>query len=701
MVKQTMNTKFLTYIFAFLLCATLAVAGDNTLTLHYYNEDDVPVNDVAVWLFECTDSSCTELTGTLTADSIDFEDSSASNSVILTLPKTSRETFYVAYAFAEDTDTYLPHAYYDFSFDGGNVDAEEDLTLEKKEGCQSTIQSFKVTNTKSVGTPTTMSVDVASAFEYDETVYPWGYDASADIIVYQDWYSAKTEVTLTIYREWTLSFLGMEKTFNVKVYTTTETANILAGETEPIEFTWTPTKAGSYRATVMTDVVDAQCASSEKDTQSQTFIIEKKDDGTEETPDWPDVDSGESPFPSFDIDPSISSCTATLNPTVTDEEIAFETTPSLWTGLLDVIYTWDFGDGEIASGEDVTHTYAAAGTYTAIVSVTDATDGASDTCTITVEVTEDEDVEEEPEPEENIAPTVSCSFDGATAFVDEALLLEANALDSDGSLVDYAWNFGDGSAESTTESWATHTYTNTGTYTATFTVTDDDDATASCSGVITISEEPVEEPEPEDPEESEDLPATAVASANPMSGEPTLWVGFSSAGSSGDLPLSYYWTFGTGEGSSTHANPGHYYDEEGIYTATLTVVDADGDSDSATVTISIIDELENIAGRHYYVGSIALSNNGNIHAGETLEIYIRAKNIANFDKDAVSYNAIIQELGVYATRGEFSLDADDAEAMILALEIPEDTMPGLYPIRITISDDDVKRIVYRDVIVLS
>lgn len=688
-------TKYLAHIVAFILCTTLVIAGDNSLTLHYYNEADDSVTDVAVWLFECTDSSCNELTGTLTEDLIDYDDSGTSNSVTLTLPETAEETFYIAYAFAEDTDMYLPHAYYGFSFDGGNVDAEEDLTLEKKEGCQSTIQSFSLTTNEIVEEPVAIAIEIASAFEYDDSVYPWGYDTGADAMTwYQDWYSAETEVTLTIYREFTFSFLGMEKTFKMNVYTTTETLHILAGETEQIEFSWTPEKAGSYRATIMTDVVDAQCANSEKDAQSRTFTIEEKDEGTEETPDFPDVNIEELTFPSFDIDPSISSCTATPNPAVTDEEIAFETTPSFWTGLLDVTYTWDFGDGEITSGEDVTHIYGAAGTYTAIVTVTDSKDSTSDTCVVSVDVTEP--AEEEPEPEENIAPTVSCSFDGTTAFIDETISLEADALDSDGSLVDYAWDFGDGSTESTTESWTTHTYTRAGTYTTTFTVTDDDGATATCSGFMIISEEPVEEPEPE----PEDLPATAVASANPMSGEPTLWVGFSSAGSSGDLPLSYYWTFGTGEGSSTHANPGHYYDEEGTYTATLTVVDADGDTDSATVTISIIDELENIAGRHYYVGGIALSNNGNIHAGETLEIYVRAKNIANFDKDAVSYNAIIQELGVYATSGEFSLDANDAEAMILALDIPENTVPGIYNIRITISDDNVKRVIYRDVMVI-
>jgi PKD repeat protein len=59
----------------------------------------------------------------------------------------------------------------------------------------------------------------------------------------------------------------------------------------------------------------------------------------------------------------------------------------------------------------------------------------------------------------------------------------AASFDSDGSIVSYAWNFGDGSQGSGVT--ASHTYTTPGTYTALLTVTDNAGLTASKSVTIT------------------------------------------------------------------------------------------------------------------------------------------------------------------------------------------------------------------------
>ena len=47
-------------------------------------------------------------------------------------------------------------------------------------------------------------------------------------------------------------------------------------------------------------------------------------------------------------------------------------------------YSWDFGDGETASGALVEHAYAAAGSYTAVVTVSDGTAAATGTVVVTV-----------------------------------------------------------------------------------------------------------------------------------------------------------------------------------------------------------------------------------------------------------------------------------------------------------------------------
>jgi PKD repeat protein len=48
-----------------------------------------------------------------------------------------------------------------------------------------------------------------------------------------------------------------------------------------------------------------------------------------------------------------------------------------------VSYVWDFGDGESAVGQEVSHTYVAAGEYRPVLTVTDDDGGkASDTCVV-------------------------------------------------------------------------------------------------------------------------------------------------------------------------------------------------------------------------------------------------------------------------------------------------------------------------------
>lgn len=65
-----------------------------------------------------------------------------------------------------------------------------------------------------------------------------------------------------------------------------------------------------------------------------------------------------------------------------------------------VNYTWDFGDETNASGANVTHTYAANGTYTITLTVTDS-EGLSNTTTHTVTVTKQVTP---PEPPEKVGP---------------------------------------------------------------------------------------------------------------------------------------------------------------------------------------------------------------------------------------------------------------------------------------------------------
>ncbi|WP_287899930.1 PKD domain-containing protein [Arthrobacter sp.] len=135
-------------------------------------------------------------------------------------------------------------------------------------------------------------------------------------------------------------------------------------------------------------------------------------------------------------------------------------------------YAWTFGDGTTGTGATPQHSYAAAGTYTATVTVTD-NDGAQNSAGTTVTVA--------PQPA-NQPPVASA----AASCTQLACTFDASASsDPDGSIVSYAWTFGDGTTG--TGVTPSHTYSAPGVYTATVTVTDNRGGTASASKQLDLS----------------------------------------------------------------------------------------------------------------------------------------------------------------------------------------------------------------------
>jgi PKD repeat protein len=133
---------------------------------------------------------------------------------------------------------------------------------------------------------------------------------------------------------------------------------------------------------------------------------------------------------------------------------------------------WNFGDGGTSTQQNPIHTYAAEGSYSVTLTVTD-NEGAQDTYdqVITVDGSTT-----------NIPPTASFNFSPSELTVS----FTDTSVDSDGSIISWSWNFGDGN--SSVAQNPTHTYSAEGEYTVNLTVTDDDGATASTSRQVTVSQ---------------------------------------------------------------------------------------------------------------------------------------------------------------------------------------------------------------------
>ena len=171
-----------------------------------------------------------------------------------------------------------------------------------------------------------------------------------------------------------------------------------------------------------------------------------------------DIVVGEAPVASFTW--SCAGLTCDFTDTSTDGD-----------GTL-VFWSWTFGDGATSFAQYPTHTYATAGTYT-VTLTGDDNDGVTDTFTANVTVTAS-----------NQAPAASFT----SSCTDLLCLFTDISTDSDGSVVSWEWDFGDGTTSAAQN--PSHTYGSSGTYTVTLTATDDDGAGATDSGTVTVSPPP-------------------------------------------------------------------------------------------------------------------------------------------------------------------------------------------------------------------
>jgi PKD repeat protein len=141
-----------------------------------------------------------------------------------------------------------------------------------------------------------------------------------------------------------------------------------------------------------------------------------------------------------------------------------------------VAWTWNFGPGQSSDQKDPQHTFGAPGSYDVKLTVRDD-DGATDDVTHQVAVT----------TPVNSPPTAffnapSCQVNVSCQFTD-------GSSDTDGQVVAWSWDFGDGSGNQQDElENPTHTYLGAETFTVTLVVTDDDNAVSTpFSAQVTVA----------------------------------------------------------------------------------------------------------------------------------------------------------------------------------------------------------------------
>jgi PKD repeat protein len=186
------------------------------------------------------------------------------------------------------------------------------------------------------------------------------------------------------------------------------------------------------------------------------------------------------PGPTTPPDAVISSSTTVGNAPLT---MQFDGSNSTTSEPPMVLYSWDFGDGGVAEGSLVSHTYNDPGNYYASLTVTDNI-GQTDTTSISVTISDTQP--------ENQAPISSFTASSASGTSPLNVLFDGSGSnDPDGTIQEYQWDFGDGSSASGIS--PEHTFTGIAGYTVKLSVTDNLGGTAVSTKTISVHDATVEE----------------------------------------------------------------------------------------------------------------------------------------------------------------------------------------------------------------
>ncbi len=246
-----------------------------------------------------------------------------------------------------------------------------------------------------------------------------------------------------------------------------------------------------------------------------------------------------------------------------NEDVVFDASDSTDPDGTISSYDWDFNDTKTGHGKLITHKFSQIGTYAVTLRVTDNS-GNSSTKTKSVVVSAGQ------------KPVASFDYSPTAPIVGQTVYMNASAsYDSDGTITEYRWDYGDGG--SGTGVTSSHAYSNSGSFIITLVVRDNDGNETTLNKSVRIS--------------SDSYPTASFTytPSEPTAGQDVFFDATSSKDTDGYI-TDYKWNFGDGStavNGAEYSTITHSFALAGSYKVILIVTDNGGNQTNTYLTVTV------------------------------------------------------------------------------------------------------------------
>jgi PKD repeat protein len=243
-------------------------------------------------------------------------------------------------------------------------------------------------------------------------------------------------------------------------------------------------------------------------------------------------------------------------------EVTFDATKSTDTDDDIIDYQWDFdGDKEYdTTGETATYIFKDPGTYTVSLFVIDSEGAEGKEILLVKAQSRGLEANLTADPISGVVPLV-VNFDATASTY------------SDGQIVGFEWDFGDGALPRSDVGEVTYKYTKIGNFTVSAKVRTNDGTEETATILISVRQ----------------VPLKSCFDMNPEVGEAPLTVSLNPGCSTGTIS-KYRWSFGDGE-TSSQRKPTYTFETPGTYEVTLEVSDAQNIVDTVSEFVTVQGDL--------------------------------------------------------------------------------------------------------------